>query len=469
MSRLIVVSNRVGPVKDAGRAGGLAVALVEALSEQGGIWYGWSGKTGNQADGRPQLQTIGSLTLATLDLTPGEYEEYYNGFANRCLWPLFHYRLDLTAFNRQYYEGYRKVNAKFAQSLQPLLQNDDLIWVHDYHFMLLANELRHVGSTQSIGFFLHIPFPSREILASLPTHDVLIRALFAYDVVGFQTEGDCDRFKDYVVHEAGGSVHGNRVRAFGRTILADVFPIGIDAAAYADIAANSEEACHQYQNMVEMLGGRVQIIGVDRLDYTKGLPERFASYERLLEDYPDLRGRVSYLQIAPPSRGQVKAYQEIRHELEALTGNINGHYSEFDWTPLRYLNRSFNRRALAGLYRASKIGLVTPLRDGMNLVAKEYIAAQDPENPGVLILSRFAGSAQQMTDALIVNPYDIKGVADTLQKARYMSRAERIARYQTLMEGLKREDVTHWRDEFLNKLESVGIGSHIGQATGTDN
>ena len=453
MSRLVVVSNRVGPVRDAARAGGLAVALVDALKARGGLWYGWSGETNNRDGGGIKVEDVGQLSLATADLTEDEYEDYYNGFANRCLWPLFHYRIDLTAFDRRYYEGYRRVNAKFASGLYPLLREDDTIWVHDYHFLAFGNELRQMGAEQAIGFFLHIPFPSPEVLATLPNHDALVRGLFAYDVLGFQTSRDLERFCDFVVREAGGHVEGDRVTCFGRTIIARAFPIGIDTEGFAKMASDSEDARRQYEKAVRSLRGRAQMIGVDRLDYTKGLPERFQAFERLLDDYPDARGELVYLQIAPTSRGDVEAYREMRQELEGLSGHINGQYGEFDWTPLRYINRAFARRSLAGIYRASKIGLVTPLRDGMNLVAKEYVAAQNPEDPGVLILSRFAGAVYQMPEAITVNPYDIKEVADAIQNARYMSIEERKERFQALFKGLQREDVAYWRDSFLSTLE----------------
>ena len=452
MSRLVVVSNRVGPVKEAARAGGLAVALVDALRARGGLWYGWSGNVDAGGTDRAKIEQHGELSLATVDLSPEEHQDYYNGFANRCLWPLFHYRIDLTAFDRRYYEGYRRVNAKFAAVLHPLLKPDDTIWVHDYHFLAFGNELRQIGARQHIGFFLHIPFPAREVLSTLPHHDAMVRGLFAYDVLGFQTERDCERFRDYVVREAHGTASGDRLHCFGRSVTVRAFPIGIDTAGFAAVAASDKDAKRQYDKVMSTQNGRTQIVGVDRLDYTKGIAERFRAYERLLQDYPETRRQVSYLQIAVTSRGEVREYREMREELDGLSGHINGAYGEFDWTPLRYLNRPMARRSLAGLYRASKIGLVTPLRDGMNLVAKEYVAAQDPEDPGVLILSRFAGAYYQMSEALLVNPYDIKGVADALQIARYMSLQERRERFEALFARLTKEDVAHWRDSFLAAL-----------------
>ncbi len=454
MSRLVVVSNRVGPVKDAARAGGLAVALVEALTACGGLWYGWSGEISNDSDGRLRMTQDGDVTLATVDLSEQGYDQYYNGFANRTLWPLFHYRLDLTSYDRRYYETYQQVNAQFAEGLVPLLQPNDLIWVHDYHFLAFGEELRRMKCDQSIGFFLHIPFPAREVFITLPRHDKLVEALFAYDVLGFQTDRDRRMFQDYVSRELGGEVWENKARAFGRTIEVRTFPIGIDTRHFVG-ASESPEAVNQYTSMREMLKGRHQIIGVDRLDYTKGLPERFEAFERLLEDYTDIHRKVSFMQVAPVSRTEVEEYVDIRQKLEGASGRINGRFAEFDWTPLRYLNRSFSRHQLAGLYRASRIGLVTPLRDGMNLVAKEYVAAQDPEDPGVLVLSRFAGAASQLRSALIVNPYDVKGVADAVYDALHMTQQERRDRHQTMMPDLLAHDVNIWRDNFIDAMRSI--------------
>ncbi|MGH8446198.1 MAG: alpha,alpha-trehalose-phosphate synthase (UDP-forming) [Solimonas sp.] len=454
MSRLVIVSNRVGPLRGTARAGGLAVALADALQRRRGMWFGWSGEVGETSDSRVQTQTVGGVTRAVLDLTQTEHDDYYNGFANRCLWPLFHYRLDLAAFDRRFYDGYQRVNRNFAQALSPLLRDDDLVWVHDYHLLPFGETLREMGSRQRLGFFLHIPFPVRELLTALPRHDRLVRALMAYDLVGFQTEGDLQSFRDYVLREANGIIDGDRLHAYGRTVTARAFPIGIDTAQFAGMAG-SEEARRDAERLKAAIFGRVQIIGVDRLDYTKGMPERFLAYERLLEDYPDTHGQVSFLQIAPTSRGDVPEYINIRRELESLAGHINGRFAQFDWTPLRYINRAVTRRQLAGLYRMSRIGLVTPLRDGMNLVAKEYVAAQDPEDPGVLVLSRFAGSARQMGAALIVNPYDTVGVAEALQTARHMPLEERRERYAELRRGLDDYDVAHWCDDFLGVLERL--------------
>ncbi|NKF22258.1 alpha,alpha-trehalose-phosphate synthase (UDP-forming) [Solimonas marina] len=453
MSRLVVVSNRVGPLRGATKAGGLAVALADALRTRRGLWFGWSGEVRDGPQGHEvQAQSLGGVTRAVIDLTSTEHDDYYNGFANRCLWPLFHFRLDLATFDRRYYEGYQRANQRFAQALTPLLRDDDLIWVHDYHLLPFGETLRDMGARQRLGFFLHIPWPVREILTALPHHEHLVRALFSYDLVGFQTEADLLRFQDYVLREAGGSQRGNRLYAYGRSVIAQAYPIGIDTDQFATLAA-SDEAGHEAAKLKAAIFDRTQIVGVDRLDYTKGLPERFQAYEKLLELYPEAHGQVSFLQIAPTSRGEVQEYIDIRHQLDALAGHINGRFAQLDWTPLRYINRAITRRQLAGIYRASRIGLVTPLRDGMNLVAKEYVAAQDPDNPGVLVLSRFAGSAKQMAAALIVNPYDPVGVAEAIETARHMPLAQRRDRHRALMHELRRSDVASWSQNFLTALD----------------
>jgi trehalose 6-phosphate synthase len=462
---LVVVSNRVAASKRTA-AGGLAVALREALADSGGLWFGWSGKTA-EGDATPTITQADGITFATVDLTTPDYNDYYKGFSNRTLWPLFHYRVDLTSFDRGSHAGYMRVNGQFAAAMAELLQPGDLVWVHDYHLIAVGQELRRLGVNHRLGFFLHIPFPATEVLLTLPTHRELVQALFAYDLVGFQAPSDLRAFRDYVMVEADGRVfEDGRISAFGRTIRAEVFPIGIDADEFAALAA-TPEADRYRERMLASAGGDV-IIGVDRLDYTKGLIERFCAFEALLTAYPDNRGRVSMLQIAPPSRSDVPEYIRLRRELEAAAGRINGRFAEFDWVPLRYLNQPFSRRVLAALYRASKIGLVTPFRDGMNLVAKEYVAAQNPDDPGVLVLSRFAGAAHQLDGALVVNPYDVQGVADAIQLGLKMELGERQARWRRMMATLRHDDLTAWRQRFVAALAGTAPPTTVRRtATGT--
>ena len=457
MSRLVVVSNRVSPPTGRGAAstGGLAMALAAGLREYKGLWFGWSGNTTPQFSGRLTTSRKEGVTLSTVDLEEIDVQEYYNGYANKTLWPLLHYRIDLTAYDRSFNEGYQRVNRQLAETLRPLLKPDDLIWIHDYHLIPMGRELRRLRVQNPIGFFLHIPWPARQVITTLPGHRKLVEALFAYDLVGFQTREWLEAFQDYVVHEVGGSVgKDGRLKAFGASTCAAAFPIGIDAEDFA-AAVGSTTAMRMYDRMAASTAFRSMIVGVDRLDYAKGLEERLMGYERFLHDNPDFHRNVVMLQVAPLSRGDVDTYQEIRARLDALSGRINGVYADADWAPVRYVNRNYRRDELAGIYRAGSVGLVTPLRDGMNLVAKEYVAAQNPADPGVLVLSRFAGAALQMREALIVNPFSHEEVAEALKRALTMERAERVRRWETLFHGVATDDVSAWRDNFVHALEAT--------------
>lgn len=454
MGRLVVVSNRVGPLKDTGKAGGLAVALVDVLRERSGLWFGWSGEI-TEAGTFSDLKREKSRTveLATIDIDAADNAEFYAGYANRTLWPILHYRLDLAEFSPVFEAGYRRVNQRFATRVRPLIAPDDRIWVHDYHFFHMAADLRGMGVENPMGFFLHIPFPPVDILGALPRHRDLVRALMAYDLIGLQTERDRRHLVDYLREEAGAVELGDdMVEAWGRRSRIMAFPIGIDTDGFHAFA-DSPEGRRERATLDRHLRGRRQIVGVDRIDYSKGIPHRFRAFDRFLEDYPDKRGEVTLLQIAPPSRGEVDAYAEIRRELEHLTGYVNGRYAHIDWTPIRFLTRGFPRKALAGIYRASHAALVTPLRDGMNLVAKEYVAAQDHDDPGVLLLSRFAGAAETMREALIVNPYAVEEVSAAIAAALTMPLDERKARHYALYRRLVEGDAKAWATRFLEMLE----------------
>jgi trehalose 6-phosphate synthase len=345
------------------------------------------------------------------------------------------------------------VNARFAETLAPLVRADDFIWVHDYHLFPLGHELRKRGLKNRIGCFLHIPWPSRRLFDTLPNHRELAETLMDYDLVGFQTEDSRSAFEEYLVHDAGGVIgEDGMVQAFGRWTRLGVFPIGIDAAAFAE-AAEGEVAKSWLSRMRRSLAGRQMIVGVDRLDYSKGLEDRFLAYEQFLAANPAAHEQVFLLQIATRTRDEVAAYQEIRSRLDAVSGRINGTYATPDWVPVRYVNRSYRRDELAGIYRAARVGLVTPLRDGMNLVAKEYVAAQDPANPGVLVLSQFAGAAEQMQEALVVNPFSHEDVAEAIARALAMPRKERRARWESLQAGVLATDVAKWRDSFVAALK----------------
>ncbi|MGE0698608.1 MAG: trehalose-6-phosphate synthase [Hyphomicrobiaceae bacterium] len=456
MSRLIIASNRVVDLEKGVQSGGLAVALGEALQLGRGVWFGWDGTiVEDEAALGLKLAQQNRMRTATVPLTRSEYETYYLGFANRVLWPAFHYRLDLAVYDSSFIEGYRRVNHRMATQLAALLEPDDLVWVHDYHMIPLGEELRHQGCRQRIGFFLHIPFPAPEIFRAVPENAALAESMFSYDVVGFQTSGDAGNFVRYIVDQCGGvALPDNRVACFGRTITACAFPIGIDPDAIFKMAHTPEAEAHiarlQRRSMANMF-----VLGVDRLDYSKGLPDRMKAFRRMLEMHPEMRKFVTLMQIAPPTREDVAAYAEIRQELEGLSGAINGEFGDFDWTPVRYIHRAVPRATLAALFRGSQVGLVTPLRDGMNLVAKEYVASQDPESPGVLVLSKFAGAAEDLVEAILVNPYDTDEMAISLHRALTMPVEERRERYEALIARVKRNDVRGWRESFLEALRNA--------------
>ncbi len=460
MARLVIVSNRVTlPGEQAAKAGGLAVAVREALRKRGGVWLGWSGDIVENPSELPKMRASGRFAVATLDLSPQEHETYYAGFANSVLWPLFHYRLGLIDFQRNSMAGYLAVNRRFAQAIAKMLQPDDIIWVHDYHFLPLGQALRELGVTNPIGFFLHIPFPASDVLIALPFHEQLVAAMCAYNLIGFQTDRDARCFKHFIVDDAGGRVESDgTVHAYDRSTRVEVYPVGIETERYAEIAEEGAVGLDT-DRLRESLAGRDLIIGVDRLDYSKGLPLRFDAYARLLGEHKEHRAKVVLMQIAPTSRGEVRQYRALRRELEQTAGRINGKFAEFDWVPLRYLNRSHSRTALAGFYRYAKVGLVTPLRDGMNLVAKEYVAAQNPENPGALVLSRLAGAAQELrSGAKLVNPYDVDGVAEALHEALIMPLDERRGRWREMYETLRVNTIARWHQRFLADLSQTQIG-----------
>jgi len=454
--RLVVVSNRLGNIRDLAQAGGLAVGVADALARRGGLWLGASAEyQDSAASDEPliHLERVGRIETAALALPRQEYSQYYNGYANSTLWPLFHYRLDLVDHRSEFLDAYRQINARFAKALAGLLsRNDDLIWVHDYHLIPLGAALRRLGLRNRIGFFLHIPFPPPDLFVATPDHEELINDLLEYDVVGFQTETDVSNFRRSVQTTKSIAFDGNgTANASGRPVLSRCFPIGIDVDAFARMANEAAEDV-QIDSMRRQILGLKQIIGIDRLDYSKGLPGRMQAFARLLERHPEHERAATYLQIASPTREQVGAYAEIRAQLEATAGAVNGKYADLAWTPIRYIHRAVPRSRLAGLLRASQVGLVTPLRDGMNLVAKEYIAAQDPANPGVLVLSRFAGAADELSEALIVNPYVVDEVADALAKALAMPLEERTARHGALLDRIRRNDAAEWRRSFLSAL-----------------
>jgi trehalose 6-phosphate synthase len=470
LAQLVIVSNRVAVPDDKGgaRAGGLEVAVKAALKRMSGIWFGWSGRTTTKPVVEPQRLERDNISYIVIDLAKEDHQEYYNGFANRVLWPIFHYRVDLAEFTRRDLSGYLRVNENFARCLDAMLQPDDIVWVHDYHLIPLARALRERGHKNRIGFYLHIPCPPPEILTALPNHERLIPTMVDYDLVGFQTSDDAFNFSRYLTRECGLPSRDFNFAVGGRTMRVDVFPVGIEVDSFVQMAQRAERSAF-VRSMRDSLAGRVMIIGVDRLDYSKGIPQRLDAFERFLATQPDWRGKVTYLQITPKSRSDIREYADMEQGVSATVGRINGAYGEVDWTPIRYVNRAYSRSALAGLYRAARVGLVTPLRDGMNLVAKEYIASQNPDDPGVLVLSRFAGAARECDAALLVNPYDPDSVAAAIARALAMPLAERQERHRKLMQVLSKNDIQYWADRFLEELQRAPRGpSRLEQIASAD-
>ena len=391
MARVVIVSNRVPtPTMRGPQAGGLAVVIKDAV-KPGTLWFGWSGRTAPATDRDAEIVSQHGIDYATINLSDEDHKNFYVGYANSTLWPLLHFRLGLIEFRREHLDGYRSVNRAFAHALAKLLRPDDLIWVHDYHLIPLAAALRELGFANRLGLFLHIPFVPASVFAALPRGGDLLKDFCAYDIVGFQTEVHRRDFLDSVSQILHDPIYEDgTISAPGRTLRAIVAPVGIDGLAFhrsAERAAKSRNS----RRLLDSLAGRQLVIGADRLDYSKGLANRFEAFNRLLTRFPEHSQHVSYLQIAVPSREEVSEYAALRPELNRMAGDINGRHGAFDWVPLRYMSQGLARSTLAGFYRLARVGLVTPLRDGMNLVAHEYVAAQDEADPGVLILSRFRG------------------------------------------------------------------------------
>jgi trehalose 6-phosphate synthase len=451
-ARLIIVSNRVA-VPDSPRtplAGGMAVAVKAALKNRDGLWFGWSGKVTDQATGEPKIVDVNKVTYVLIDLSNNDIQEYYNGLANSVLWPVLHYRVDLQEYSRADASGYMRVNRLFADRLSALINEDDIVWIHDYHLMLLARDLRSRGHRNRMGFFLHTPCAPPDILQTLPHHREILGGLTYCDLVGFQTENDRDNFAHYLVTQGATQTRGG-YEIDGRYVRLGAFPVSIETKAYMRLARNAGRSA-MVSLVRESLGGSRLVLGVDRLDYSKGIPHRIKGFERFLEMNPDWHGKATLLQLTPKSRSDIKQYGEIEAEVTGLIGRVNGRFGDAAWTPIRYVNRSYSRTVLAGIYRAADVAMVTPLRDGMNLVAKEFLAAQDPEDPGVLLLSQFAGAAKELDRALIVNPHETDAVAAALKRALEMPLDERRERHHPMMAHLLKYDIKRWTKTYLSTL-----------------
>jgi trehalose 6-phosphate synthase len=454
---LVVVSNRLTRGKaNEPMTGGLAAALLPIVEKSGAIWVGSSGRVRDGAQKEPfaEIEALGTGALAMLDLPAAHYGGYYEGFANSALWPALHSRADLIRVSQGDYLSYREVNVFMARALLRFRKPDAVFWIQDYHFLALGAEMRDLGVTQPIGFFLHTPWPAREVIEGVPHHRELVEAMLAYDLIGFQTEDDYENFVGYLSSTLGLTIEDGVVTSpHGKARIA-VFPIGIDAEKFAHQAARA--ISHpDVSRLRRSLNGEKLAIGVDRLDYSKGLVNRINAFDQMWTAQPSLVRRVSLLQIATPSRGAIEAYGNLQDELAKLVSDVNGRHGEVDWTPIRYLNKGFSQTVLAGLYRTAQVGVVTPLHDGMNLVAKEYVAAQNPADPGVLVLSKFAGAANELDTALLVNPHDIDGMARTIAMAFSMPLLERRMRWEAMMTKLRRHSIQRWFASFVDTLQEA--------------
>src|SRR5215210_303775 len=463
MPRVIIVANRlpvtVSPT-DSGvevqkSTGGLATGLLRPHEQSGGLWIGWSGTPQNELSEQQQAaleEQLAGMRLVPVPLSGEQVARYYEGYSNGVLWPLFHYLLDQIPLHVRDWEPYVEVNERFAEVVARHYQPGDLIWIHDYQLLLLPHLLRTRLPAARIGFFLHIPFPSEELFRTLPERDRLLRGMLGADLVGFHTPTYLRHFAASLTQILGLTVEIDRVQLTDREVRLGVFPMGIDVDTFTALA---EDPAVQAEAKALRGNGSVKLlVGVDRLDYTKGIPRRLLSYEKMLQAHPDLRERVRLVQVAVPSRTGVEAYQEFRSLVEGLVGRINGDFATPSWVPVHYIFRGLTERELVALYRAADVMLVTPLRDGMNLVAKEFVASRT-DGDGVLVLSEFAGASWELPEAIQVNPYDVDGMAESSYRALTMERDERRARLAPLRTRVETYDVHRWAATFLEQLETI--------------
>lgn len=476
--RLINVSNRL-PVSIKKTAngmrverssGGLATALEGVRQEQQGVWIGWSGA----AEDQPVKELLERASrrrpyeLQGVVLSPEEVDKFYAGFTNEIIWPLFHDMPTRCNFDPDYWEVYQKVNRKFALVAAERARDDDFLWVHDYHLMMVGCNLRQLGKHVKAGFFLHIPFPSPDIFEQLPWRDSILQCMLDFDVVGFQT----DRYRNNffaclksLFPDASVETGGPHpiVKFRGRQTIAGTFPISIDFEEFAQRAARTEVAARAAAVRQEFLEN-VLVLGVDRLDYTKGIPERLKAFRLLLRRFPELRRQITLAQVVVPSREDIPRYKELRHDIELLVSQINGEFTERGWVPVHYMHRHISRDELLAYYRAADVALITPLKDGMNLVAKEFCAAQVDER-GVVIISEFAGARDELQHgAILVNPNDIAGVAQALRDASLMPQEERSTRMRLLRNIVREHNVQRWAQSFLQAAASVSEQPTSGSA-----
>ena len=456
---LLVVSNRLPELRSStdqrGRnVGGLVSALAPSLERMRGVWLGWSGRVSQHGEHlRRGMARHGNTALASVDLPEDWLKRYYSGYSNSTLWPLLHSFLQHVRLTPGDWDAYQMANQAFAEVAASLIAPTGTVWIHDYHLLSLGQAMRAKGHTGPIGLFLHIPFCGPDLFFTLPQAELLLKALLSFDLIGFHTAGYADNFIRCVRAVEGVNERDGTIRWQGRETVVGVHPIGIIPKTFQP--SSDEESSHEVEALLRDVGDRKLVVGVDRLDYTKGIPERLEAFGRMLAAHPSWRGRVCLVQVSVPSRADVPEYAAQRAAVESIVGRVNGEYSETGWVPIRYLYRSYGIDVLAQLYRAAHVGYVTPLRDGMNLVAKEYVAAQAPEDPGVLLLSRFAGAAEELRAAVLTNPYDGSGMAEDLARALAMPLEERRARHAALLAVVSGTTAVTWAERFLEQLEAV--------------
>ncbi len=464
-ARLVVVSNRLpltisrddetGDTAIVSASGGLVTALGPVLSRRGGLWIGWSGTSGARHVTGALQQASHALgyDVVPVDLTAEEIRCYYEGFANEVLWPLFHDLVGRANFDLTYWPSYQRANIKFAKVVAACTSSEDQVWIHDYHLLLVARELRALGIQRRASFFLHIPFPAPDVLHKLPQHKTLVDALLEYNLLGFQTPTDVRNFVEAARAQyptASLDASSGVLCVASRIVRVGAFPIGIDFQQFEAVACGAEVECKIAQ-LRQRLGARKLLLGLDRLDYSKGIPARLRAFELALERRAELREQVTFLQVIVPSRERIRAYQELKDEIERIIGAINGRFSSLGWTPVQYIYRSLDAIELSAFYRLSDVACVTPLKDGMNLVAKEYCACNVDET-GVLVLSEFAGAACQLHDhALLVNPFDVEAMAEAFTRGVTMDRMERRRHMRALRANIRVNDVHDWVDGFLTR------------------
>ncbi|TGE13840.1 bifunctional alpha,alpha-trehalose-phosphate synthase (UDP-forming)/trehalose-phosphatase [Hymenobacter elongatus] len=464
MSRTIIVSNRL-PTKAHRTAeglhftpseGGLATGLGSIYKADDNIWVGWPGlEIADPAEQEAVTAELKADSMAPVFLTQDEIRDFYEGFSNETLWPTFHYFSQHAVYEQTYWEAYVSVNEKFCQAVLALAGPEDTIWVHDYQLLLLPQLLRAARPESSIGFFLHIPFPSHELIRVLPWRRELLEGMLGADLIGFHTYGYMRHFLSSVAQLLGCPSQNGLIEAGQRSVLVDAFPMGIDYDKYAQVA-ESEEARESEQLYRDALNDARVILSIDRLDYTKGIAERLRAYEQMLRLYPEWRERVTLLMLVVPSRDQVEKYRALKVEIDELVGRINADYRTIGWTPIQYFYRSFPLEHLSGLYRLAEVALVTPMRDGMNLVAKEFIASKG-NLPGVLILSERAGAARELSDAIIINPTDTRQLAEAMHEALVMPEDEQRQRMSQMQALVKEYSVYHWVKLFMDRLAYIKI------------